>query len=805
MKSLSLESCFNYQAIDVSPNGALILAVNEKGQAQLISTVSYTVVRTHKFQSDVISVKFSPNGKHFAVVRPGIVLIFKTPGHLTGEFGGFVLEKYFSGAFSDFTYLDWSSDSRFVAVGSKDNMTRIFGIGRYEHFRITILAGHTDQIQCCFFEKNSMDMNTISRNGQLCLWECNLKPDELTPIDGSGVKLSAKKIPKVEESDEEEDAFDAQRDLEQPDDELEKRLKRDLKLAENPEESSSTTRDSQGKLIEKSTEVSKRDEKLITYKRLARHYLATDPRKENPQAILSSTCYHKDSKILVTAFSTGAFYLHELPDMNLIHSLNISEHKIDASAFNVTGDWIALGVSGVGQLLVWEWQSEHYILKQQGHSSDMTSLAYSGDGQTIVTGGDDGKLKLWNAANGFCIVTFSEHSGPITAVEFSQNKKILVSAALDGTVRAFDIVRYRNFRTFTSPRPVQFSCVAIDYSGELVAAGAQDEFEIFLWSMKLGKLLEVISGHEGPIVSLTFSPMPTSSTLVSGSWDKSIRVWNCLEASGAHETIELMSDVVHVAFHPNGEEVAAATINGNITVFNVRTRQQVAQIEGRTDLGSSVSETDIVTAKTNQQSKYFTTITYSADGECILAGGKSTNICIYHIREGILLKKFEITQNRSLDGLNDFVNRRNLTEFGNMALIENRQELEGGDQAIQLPGVLKGDMSSRNLKPEVNVFSVRFSPSGVSFAATCTEGLMIYSLDKGIVFDPYQLSVEVTPKSIREHLDKKEYSPALLMSLKLNEFPLIHECIERIPIRDGELLLSTYLACVDLSMDEISP
>lgn len=601
MKSLSLESCFNYQTIDVSPNGALVLAVNEKGQAQLISTVSYAVVRTHKFQSDVIVVKFSPNGKFFAVVRPGIVLVFKTPGHLTGEFGGFVLEKYFTGAFSDFTCVDWSSDSRFVAVGSKDNMTRIFGMGRYEHFRITILAGHTDQIQGCFFEKNSMDMNTISRNGQLCLWECNLRPDELTTQEEKETQATAKKVTKVDESDD-EDAFDAQKDLELPEDLLEKRLKSDLNLTEQGTESA--TRDSQGKLIELSTDdVKQRDDKLITYKRLARHYLATDPRKENPSAILSSTCYHRDSKILVTAFSTGAFYLHELPDMNLIHSLNMSEHKIDAATFNVTGDWIALGVSGVGQLLVWEWQSEHYILKQQGHSSDMTSLAYSADGQTIVTGGDDGKLKLWNAGNGFCIVTFSEHSGPITAVEFSQNKKILVSSALDGTVRAFDIVRYRNFRTFTSPRPVQFSCVAIDASGELVAAGAQDEFEIFLWSMKLGKLLEVISGHEGPIVSLAFSPMATSSTLVSGSWDKSLRVWNCLESSGEHETIEMMHDVVHVTFHPNGEEVAAATINGNITVFNVRTSQQVAQIEGRTDLGSAVTETDIVTAKTNLQSK----------------------------------------------------------------------------------------------------------------------------------------------------------------------------------------------------------
>lgn len=51
--------------------------------------------------------------------------------------------------------------------------------------------------------------------------------------------------------------------------------------------------------------------------------------------------------------------------------------------------------------------------------------------------------------------------------------------------------RYRNFKTFVSPRPVQFSCVSIDSTGEFVAAGGQDVFEAYLWSMKIGKLIEV--------------------------------------------------------------------------------------------------------------------------------------------------------------------------------------------------------------------------------------------------------------------------------------------------------------------------
>lgn len=95
----------------------------------------------------------------------------------------------------------------------------------------------------------------------------------------------------------------------------------------------------------------------------------------------------------------------------------------------------------------------------------------------------------------------------------------------------------------------------MDHSDELVVAGGQDVFELYLWSVKLGTLLEVISGHTAPISSIAFAPIPTSSTLVSGSWDKTIKIWNCLETKSEHETIDLLSDVTCVAFNPNGENV----------------------------------------------------------------------------------------------------------------------------------------------------------------------------------------------------------------------------------------------------------
>jgi len=63
-------------------------------------------------------------------------------------------------------------------------------------------------------------------------------------------------------------------------------------------------------------------------------------------------------------------------------------------AVNPSGEWLSFGCSNTGQLLVWEWQSETYILKQQGHYYNMNTLCYSQDGHYIATGGDDGKVSL---------------------------------------------------------------------------------------------------------------------------------------------------------------------------------------------------------------------------------------------------------------------------------------------------------------------------------------------------------------------------------------------------------------------------
>lgn len=89
-------------------------------------------------------------------------------------------------------------------------------------------------------------------------------------------------------------------------------------------------------------------------------------------------------------------------------------------------------------------------------------------------------IQLWNVASGSCYVTFTEHTNSITAVLFLPTNHVVVSASLDGTVRAYDLVRYRNFRTFTTPKPAQFVSLAADQSGEILCAGSLDGFQVQL-------------------------------------------------------------------------------------------------------------------------------------------------------------------------------------------------------------------------------------------------------------------------------------------------------------------------------------
>lgn len=71
----------------------------------------------------------------------------------------------------------------------------------------------------------------------------------------------------------------------------------------------------------------------------------------------------------------------------------------------------------------------------------------------MATGGTDGHVKIWSTTSGFCNVTFKNHTSDVSGIAWMRSGFALVSSSKDGTVRAYDLRRYRNFRTLTTPTP----------------------------------------------------------------------------------------------------------------------------------------------------------------------------------------------------------------------------------------------------------------------------------------------------------------------------------------------------------------
>ncbi|KXS20166.1 WD40 repeat-like protein [Gonapodya prolifera JEL478] len=756
--TLPFENRKTISRIALSPNAALLISIDEDGKSIVFNVPNRTSLHHHSFKEPVRDVRFSPNGSIVLVTQGRLIQAWRTPGHHR-EFAPFVLHRTYAGHYDDVVRLSWRScGTRFISA-SKDMTARIWTLNPEEGFMPAVLAGHRDVVVGAWFVE---DKDTDKDSSQLSKDESD--PSRIYTVSKDGAFFIWEEQLDVEADEDAETILPGQT----------KRPRVAMAPGQLQGQAPPGTRQNINTL------------RKYRWKIIARHYFNQNHAK------VQTAEFHPKSGLLLVGFSSGVFGLWEVPDFSNIHTLSISQHQITAASISPGGEWLALGSSALGQLLVWEWQSETYVLKQQAHSGTIDCCSYSADGHHLATGALDGKVKVWSASNGFCFVTFHEHSAGVTKVEFARQGQVLWSSSLDGTVRGFDLLRYRNFRTLTTPTAVQFSSLAVDPSGDVVAAGGADVFEIYVWSVQTGRLLEVLPGHTGPIGALQFDPSG-SGRLLSGSWDGTARVWEIFgRKAGQTESLGRLGgpSVVAVTWRPDGQEVALSTLDGMITFWDPEEANQVGSVEGRRDIAPGRLAGDHRTATNNSSGRCFTSLCYNTDGSCVLAGGRSRFVCIYECRSRVLLKRFQISYNLSLDGMRDFLNSKNMTDAGPLDLIDDAEgssEEEADRYAKRLPGVQKGDLSRRKTQPEIRVMEVRFAPTGRSWAAATTEGLMIYSVDDDIAFDPFDLDIDVTPQTTKRVVAQGDWTRALVMSFRLGDRKLTQFVVEQTPTNDIEL------------------
>lgn len=90
-----------------------------------------------------------------------------------------------------------------------------------------------------------------------------------------------------------------------------------------------------------------------------------------------------------------------------------------------------------------------------------------------------------------------------------------------------------------------------------------------------------------------------------------------------------------------------------------------------------------------------------------------------------------------------------MTEAGPMDLIEDDNSDEEGGIDKQSRGNLGYDLPGsrpNHGRPIIRTKSLGISPTGRSFAAATTEGVLIFSIDESFIFDPTDLDIDVTPE-----------------------------------------------------------
>ena len=112
--------------------------------------------------------------------------------------------------------------------------------------------------------------------------------------------------------------------------------------------------------------------------------------------------------------------------------------------------------------------------------------------------------------------------------------------------------------------------VAFSPDGSKIVSGSEDK-TIRVWDVSTGiEVLPPLRGHDGTILSVAWSP--DGSKIISGSADKIIRIW---DASTGTETLPLLRGhdgmVQCVAFSPDGSKIISGSEDKTIRVWDVST------------------------------------------------------------------------------------------------------------------------------------------------------------------------------------------------------------------------------------------
>jgi hypothetical protein len=211
--------------------------------------------------------------------------------------------------------------------------------------------------------------------------------------------------------------------------------------------------------------------------------------------------------------------------------LTLPVDNCNCATFSPDGTRIAsahgtFGQQREGEVKLWNATTGQEMLTIKGHSSLVSSVAFSPDGTRLASVSQDGTVKVWDAIKDQETLTFKAYVSWVLSVAFSPDGKRLASGSFDRTVKVWDPATGRETLTLKGHTSTVTS-VAFSRDGTRIASGSGTlgkSGEVTVWDTRTGRKTLTDKGHIGFVMSVAFSPDGT--LLASTGEDGTVKVWD---------------------------------------------------------------------------------------------------------------------------------------------------------------------------------------------------------------------------------------------------------------------------------------
>ncbi|KIJ65144.1 hypothetical protein HYDPIDRAFT_111039, partial [Hydnomerulius pinastri MD-312] len=255
-----------------------------------------------------------------------------------------------------------------------------------------------------------------------------------------------------------------------------------------------------------------------------------------------------------------------------------------------------------------------------GHTNQVSSLAFVPSSDFVVSGSCDGSCRIWSANEGREVGTQMKNGRDVRAVVVSVDGETMASGGDEGRIVICNLVtRERIIEWDTGHGRV----LSLSFSSEGTLASGHRDGNVIVWKVSTGApTAGPFKLHDGPVRSVSFSP--SGDRIAAGDFG-TIRVLYSHSGENVIPAIQARSFVRSVVWSPNGHQIISACDVSTIKFWNSSDGSLLGSREGRVRY-STVATTELVGGDTPHS---VSSIAISSDGEVLASASYNRTVRLW--------------------------------------------------------------------------------------------------------------------------------------------------------------------------------